>query len=154
MVLFLSSSLEIYIDGRTAIAIYQWSWWLYPFAGEEVTYTDSDRVLLDDVDLVTREVFLPLLCSDEAQVKGSTVSADRLMDQLHRITANAEVSSGYIKVSVYPIDHWSPSASLVCKGVGWCFESITWRKSTLTLIVVLVNTYCASTRFTLHISSC
>ena len=69
-----------------------------PFIGEEVTYTDCDAVLLDDIDLVTREVFLPLLCADESHVKGSSVSADRLMDQLHRITANAEVSSGYIKV--------------------------------------------------------
>jgi len=68
-------------------------------AGEEVTYTDCEGVLLDDIDLVTREVFLPLLCSDESQTKSSSVSADRLMDQLHRITANAEVSSGYIRVS-------------------------------------------------------
>ena len=71
-----------------------------------MTYTDCNISVLENLDLLTREVFLPLLCSDETQMDKFAVSTDRLMDQLHRITANAEVSSGYIRVPhVLPPKH-------------------------------------------------
>lgn len=79
-----------------------------------MTYSDCDKILLDDIDLVTREVFLPLLCSDDTNARNMVVSADRLMDQLHRVTANAEVSSGYIKVcwqnALFRLNDPQPSA--------------------------------------------
>ena len=61
--------------------IHQWYGHIFHL-GEEVTYTDCEGNLLDDMDLVTREVFLPLLCCDESQVRGSSVSADNLLQRI------------------------------------------------------------------------
>ena len=64
----------------------------------EVTYTDcGDNVLLH-LDMLTREIFLPLLCSDSHHASRNGVSADKVMDLLHRLMSQVETIQGHTEV--------------------------------------------------------
>jgi dynein heavy chain len=62
----------------------------------DVVYTDCDTTALAQLDLLAREVYLPLLCTDGMLTYGG-VSADKLMDILHRMMGNVEVTEGHVE---------------------------------------------------------
>ncbi|XP_033641709.1 dynein beta chain, flagellar outer arm-like [Asterias rubens] len=62
----------------------------------DVVYTDCDTTSLTQLDLLSREVYLPLLCTDGLLTYGG-VSADKLMDILHRMMGNVEVTEGNVE---------------------------------------------------------
>ena len=67
---------------------------------EEVMYLDSADNALEQLDLVTREVYLPLLCTDQTHMANSYgISADKVMDLLHRLMAHLETTQGHVEVS-------------------------------------------------------
>ncbi|XP_071959570.1 uncharacterized protein [Antedon mediterranea] len=66
---------------------------------EDVVYTDCNAVALNQIDLLAREVYLPLLCTDGVQTYGS-VSADKLLDILHRMMGMAEVTEGHLEGTI------------------------------------------------------
>lgn len=51
------------------------------------------------MDLITREVFMPMLCSESADESVTGTNPDKLMDLLHRLTAAIEVTKGYKEVT-------------------------------------------------------
>ena len=51
--------------------------------------------IFDHMDLMTREVFMPLLCSDTSL----NDQADKLMDIMHRIISQIAVTQSQIEVS-------------------------------------------------------
>ena len=64
----------------------------------EVTYMDcGDNVLLH-LDMLTREIFLPLICSDTHHATRNGVSADKVMDILHRLMSQVETVQGHTEV--------------------------------------------------------
>ena len=60
-----------------------------------MTYFESSIRIFDHMDLMTREVFMPLLCSDT----GLNDQADKLMDIMHRIISQIAVTQSQIEVS-------------------------------------------------------
>ncbi|CAH1797693.1 unnamed protein product [Owenia fusiformis] len=64
---------------------------------EEVYYTDCSDVPLEHIELLTREVYLPLLCIDQSHASALGINADKLMDVLHRLMATVEVAQGHIE---------------------------------------------------------
>lgn len=71
---------------------------------DEVMYLDCSSNSLQQLDLLTREVYLPLLCTDVSHANSYGASADKLMDILHRLMATLETTEGHIEV--YP--SWCP----------------------------------------------
>lgn len=61
---------------------------------DEVAFCDSSNKALGHLSTLTRDVYLPLLSIE----MGGSVSADKLMDLLHRLVANMEVTEGSVKV--------------------------------------------------------
>lgn len=61
---------------------------------EDVAFCDCSNKPLDYLGTLTRDVYLPLLSIE----MGGSVSSDKLMDLLHRLVANLEVSVGTVKV--------------------------------------------------------
>lgn len=79
---------------------------------EQLTYYETTQAVFDHVDLMLREVYLPLLCGGSQAVphpptpksgdlassgvggSGGGVNVDKLMDLLHRIMAAVQVSNG------------------------------------------------------------
>ncbi len=80
----------------------------------QVAYFESSIRIFDHMDLITREVFMPLLCADNGglsivsndqhhqhqQQLQSTDQADKLMDVMHRIIAQLAVAQSQVEDSV------------------------------------------------------
>ncbi|XP_033103095.1 dynein heavy chain 9, axonemal-like [Anneissia japonica] len=66
---------------------------------EDVVYTDCNTIALNQLDLLAREVYLPLLCTDGVQTYGG-VSADKLLDILHRMMGMTEVTEGHLEGTI------------------------------------------------------
>lgn len=60
---------------------------------------DCSNIPLKHLELIIREVFLPLLATN-AQSVNITGGGDDLLDTLHCLMATAEVSRGLVEVSV------------------------------------------------------
>lgn len=77
-----------------------------------MAYFESSNRIFDHMDLMTREVFMPLLCSsspptdsptvqsNESASSSSTQSADKLMDIMHRIISQIAIAQSQIGDSV------------------------------------------------------
>ena len=65
---------------------------------EEVMYADCCERPLKQLDLLLREVYLPLLCSETPHAAACGVSPDKLMDVLHRLMAAVETTEGQSQV--------------------------------------------------------
>ena len=59
-----------------------------------MTYFESSIRIFDHMDLITREVFLPLLCAENSL----NDLADKLMDIMHRIISQLAVAQSQIEV--------------------------------------------------------
>ena len=66
---------------------------------DSVAYCDCSNKPLEHISMLTREVYLPLLSID----MGGSVSADKLMDLVHRLVANMQAAEGYTKVSAWQL---------------------------------------------------
>lgn len=70
------------------------------YLDNEVMFMDCNESPLLQLENLTREVLLPLLCSDTARTAEYGVSADKLMDILHRLMSSAEVARGAMQGEV------------------------------------------------------
>ncbi len=61
-----------------------------------MAYFEASFRIFDHMDLMTREVFMPLLCADS----NSSDQADKLMDIMHRIISQIAVAQSQIEDSV------------------------------------------------------
>ena len=61
-----------------------------------MAYFEASFRIFDHMDLMTREVFMPLLCADSS----SSDQADKLMDIMHRIITQIAVAQSQIEDSV------------------------------------------------------
>lgn len=61
-------------------------------------YVDCSSQPLEHLNLLTRQVFLPFLCTNQNLADASATNADKLMDVLHRLMATVEVTQGQIEV--------------------------------------------------------
>ena len=52
--------------------------------------------IFDHMDLLTREVFMPLLCSENST---NNDQADKLMDMMHRMISQIAVTQSQIEVN-------------------------------------------------------
>lgn len=59
---------------------------------------DSTNAPLEHLELTLREVFLPLLGTNQPSVTGAGINGDKLMDILHRLMAAVEVTQGHVEV--------------------------------------------------------
>ena len=66
------------------------------FKDDNVAYFEASFRIFDHMDLMTREVFMPLLCADSS----SSDQADKLMDIMHRIITQIAVAQSQIEDSV------------------------------------------------------
>ncbi|KAK2144654.1 hypothetical protein LSH36_739g00023, partial [Paralvinella palmiformis] len=64
---------------------------------EEVIYFDTSEDILKQLDIMSREVYLPLLCSDTSHATSYGISPDKLMDVLHRMMSIVEITKGYVE---------------------------------------------------------
>ena len=67
--------------------------------GKEVFYLDCTNIPLEHVELIIREVYLPLLCTNQQNLASS--GGDKVMDVLHRLMSVVEVSQGHAEVKLY-----------------------------------------------------
>ena len=66
----------------------------------EVMYMDCGDNALLQLDMLTREIYLPLLCSDTQHAAKHGVSSDKIMDLLHRLMSQVETVQGHTEVHV------------------------------------------------------
>ena len=64
-------------------------------AGNEVFYIDCTNIPLEHLELVIREVYLPLMCTNQGKI---ATGGDKVMDILHRLMSVVEVSQGHVEV--------------------------------------------------------
>lgn len=60
-------------------------------------YLDCTNIPLEHLELIIREVYLPLLCTNQQNL--TTTGGDKVMDVLHRLMSVVEVSQGHAEVS-------------------------------------------------------
>ena len=65
----------------------------------EVMYMDCGDNALLQLDMLTREIYLPLLCSDTVHASAHGISADKMMDLLHRLMSQVETVQGHTEVT-------------------------------------------------------
>lgn len=63
---------------------------------------DCTNVPLEHLELTIREVYLPLLGTNQPSVMEAGINGDKIMDILHRLMAAVEVTQGHVRVSL----HW------------------------------------------------
>lgn len=68
------------------------------FAGNEVFYIDCTNIPLEHLELLIREVYLPLMCTNQGKI---ATGGDKVMDILHRLMSVVEVSQGHVEVSAF-----------------------------------------------------
>ncbi|KAL5499629.1 hypothetical protein EMCRGX_G011081 [Ephydatia muelleri] len=59
----------------------------------DVAYSECSKLPLEHLKLVTKEVYLPLLCAHH----NSPVSADQLLDVMHRLLGAMQLTSGFVQ---------------------------------------------------------
>ncbi|KAL3885754.1 hypothetical protein ACJMK2_025795 [Sinanodonta woodiana] len=62
--------------------------------GNEVFYIDCADVPLEHLELVVREVYLPMLCTNQANL--ASAGGDKIMDVLHRLMSVVEITQGHV----------------------------------------------------------
>lgn len=62
---------------------------------DDVGFCDCSKIPLKQLKRLVKDVYLPLLSIEH----GGSVSADKLMDLLHRVVANLHVFDGNVEVS-------------------------------------------------------
>lgn len=67
--------------------------------GEEVFYIDCTNIPLEHLELVVREVYLPLMCTNQSVMNNT--GGDKVMDVLHRLMSTVEITQGHVEVSEY-----------------------------------------------------
>lgn len=67
--------------------------------GEEVFYIDCTNIPLEHLELVVREVYLPLMCTNQSVMNNT--GGDKVMDVLHRLMSTVEITQGHVEVSDY-----------------------------------------------------
>ncbi|XP_069118815.1 uncharacterized protein [Argopecten irradians] len=63
--------------------------------GNEVFFVDCTDVPLEHLELIVREVYLPLLCTNQSNL--AAAGGDKVMDVLHRLMSIVEVSQGHVE---------------------------------------------------------
>ena len=61
---------------------------------------DCSDDALTQLDILTREVYLPLLTAGQESPSSGGASSDRMMDSLHRLMANLETTQGHVQGAV------------------------------------------------------
>ncbi|XP_071095883.1 uncharacterized protein [Haliotis cracherodii] len=64
---------------------------------QEVFYMDCTNVPLEHLELTIREVYLPLLGTNQPSVMEAGINGDKIMDILHRLMAAVEVTQGHVR---------------------------------------------------------
>ena len=64
--------------------------------GDEVFYIDCTNVPLEHLELVVREVYLPLMCTNQSVM--TNTGGDKVMDVLHRLMSAVEITQGHVEV--------------------------------------------------------
>ena len=59
-------------------------------------YIDCTNVPLEHLELVVREVYLPLMCTNQSVM--TTSGGDKVMDVLHRLMSIVETTQGHVEV--------------------------------------------------------
>lgn len=67
----------------------------------EIMFMDCSSNALEHIEMLCREVYLPLLCSDPYSANDTGVNADKLLDVLHRLMAHVEIAQGHAEGEVY-----------------------------------------------------
>ncbi|XP_056010102.1 uncharacterized protein LOC125667097 [Ostrea edulis] len=62
--------------------------------GNEVFYIDCTNIPLEHLELLIREVYLPLMCTNQGKI---ATGGDKVMDILHRLMSVVEVSQGHVE---------------------------------------------------------
>ncbi len=98
----------------------------------QVAYFESSIRIFDHMDLITREVFMPLLCADnlslsvgsnnQQQQLQTTDQADKLMDVMHRIIAQLAVAQSQVEEIVLVATLKVPVATCGDKVGQRCFK--------------------------------
>lgn len=65
-------------------------------------YMDCGENALLQLDMLTREIYLPLLCSGTFHASSHGLNADKIMDLLHRLMSQVEIAQGHTEVALYP----------------------------------------------------
>lgn len=71
--------------------------------GDEVFYIDCTNIPLEHLELIVREVYLPLMCTNQSVM--STTGGDKVMDVLHRLMSAVEITQGHVEVIPYQCDN-------------------------------------------------
>ena len=58
---------------------------------------DTTNIPLDHLEMTIRDVFLPLLATNQQSLASAQGSGDKVMDILHRLMAAVEVSQGHVE---------------------------------------------------------
>ncbi|XP_078672103.1 uncharacterized protein LOC144911712 isoform X1 [Branchiostoma floridae x Branchiostoma belcheri] len=66
---------------------------------DNVIYIDGANMPLEHMDMLARDVFLPLLCTETEHAE-TVAGPDKLMDVLHRLMSNVEVTHGHQQGSI------------------------------------------------------
>ncbi|XP_052258855.1 uncharacterized protein LOC127863384 isoform X2 [Dreissena polymorpha] len=62
---------------------------------DEVFYIDCTNVPLEHLELVVREVYLPLMCTNQSVM--SSTGGDKVLDVLHRLMSSVEITQGHVE---------------------------------------------------------
>ncbi|XP_053409232.1 uncharacterized protein LOC123561373 isoform X4 [Mercenaria mercenaria] len=62
---------------------------------DEVFYIDCTNIPLEHLELIVREVYLPLMCTNQSVM--STTGGDKVMDVLHRLMSAVEITQGHVE---------------------------------------------------------
>lgn len=76
-----------------------------PHLDGEVLSVDCGRNVLENLGQLTRDVYLPLLCTNVGSADAFGVGADKLMDALHRLLASVETTQKSDQVSCSRADN-------------------------------------------------
>ncbi|KAL5020323.1 hypothetical protein ScPMuIL_003215 [Solemya velum] len=63
--------------------------------GDEVFFIDCTSIPLEHCELIVREVYLPLMCTNQANIVAT--GGDRIMDTLHRLMSVLETTQGHVE---------------------------------------------------------
>ncbi len=70
---------------------------------DEVVYQDCEDDALLQIDLLAREVYLPLLCSGQKYAASCGLSTDKMVDILHGLVSDVEVTHGHTQVRLQAV---------------------------------------------------
>ena len=61
-------------------------------------YIDCTDIPLEHLEMLVREVYLPLLCTNQSNI--AAAGGDKVLDVLHRLMSIVEISQGHVEVTV------------------------------------------------------